>query len=552
MHAMDFRLEAAADVLATAVEQLARNRIVERIWARDHTVWSDNDREIGDRLGWLDIHARMLPEAATLMQWAARMQEAGFRQAVLIGMGGSSLAPEMFQRIFGAASQPQGMQLYILDTTDPKQIADLETQLDLATTLFLVATKSGGTVETLSGFHYFWQQVSAAQTGRRPGEHFVAITDPGSSLVELAQDHGFPTCFENDPNIGGRYSALSYFGLVPLALLGADVSRFLEPVGHAAAQTQGTPETNAAAQLGILMSAMAQRGRDKLTLLMPEELASLGDWLEQLVAESLGKEGKGIVPVLGEGLADVPYWRDDRFCVVTASLTPDGHLPADMSLLADRCVEAGHPTVVMPMQGTGELACHLFQWEFATAVAGYGLGVHPFDQPDVEAAKVAARSFLTQYEESGALPTGNLVPAETGVLEEFFALRKPGDYLALHAYLPQNERMAGVLTRLRTALSRKLHMAVTLGFGPRFLHSTGQLHKGGANNGLFLQLLRDCHETQDIAIPASPQHAAPMTFGTLQRAQALGDAAALDVQARRIRSLQLGSDPVAALESLLA
>ncbi len=550
MQAMEFRLVDAADLLADAVADLTRKRIVERIWNRDYTVWSASDHEIADRLGWLDIHERMLPEAACLEQWATRMQEAGFRQCVLLGMGGSSLAPEMFQKVFGAAKQAQGMQLDILDTTDPVQIAALTARLDLPSTLFLVATKSGGTVETLSGFHYFWQQVSQAGTGRPVGDHFVAITDPGSSLVELARAHGFQHCFENDPNIGGRYSALSYFGLVPLALLGANLSHFLEPVTNATVQARNAPVANDAAKLGILMAALAQEGQDKLTLLMPDTLAALGDWLEQLIAESLGKEGKGIVPVLGEGLDDVPFWADDRFCVLTAPLTPEGQLPADMSRLANTCVAAGHPTVVIPMQGTAELGCHLFQWEFATAVAGYGLGVHPFDQPDVEAAKVAARTFMAQYEEKGVLPSGNLVPAGNTVLEEFLALRAPEEYLALHAYLPRNVRTIAALIRLRTELSRQLRMAVTLGFGPRFLHSTGQLHKGGANNGLFLQLLRDTETEQDIVIP-SP-HGPAMTFGTLQRAQALGDAAALEAQGRRMASLDLGSDPIASLEALLS
>ncbi len=552
MLAMDFRLGAAADVLTTGIDHLARQRVVERIWAGDHTVWSDSEREITDRLGWLDIHERMLPAADHLGAWAAQRWAVGFRQVVLIGMGGSSLAPDMFQKIFGFEERSQAMQLHILDTTDPEQIAALEARLDLTTTLFLVATKSGSTVETLSGFHYFWQQVSRAQTGRPVGEHFVAITDPGSSLVDLARGYAFQHCFENDPNIGGRYSALSYFGLVPLALLQVDIPRVLQPVSRAADRTRRPPAANDAAQLGILMARLAQQGRDKLTLLLPPHLAALGDWLEQLIAESLGKEGVGIVPVLGEDLFDVACWGDDRFCVVIAPLTSIGDLPTDMVHLADRCQAAGHPTVVMPVQSVWDLGYYLFLWEFATAVAGYGLGVHPFDQPDVEAAKVAARTFMTQYEASGTLPPGDWVPAAPDVLETFCATRRPGDYLALQAYLPLNDRTTTALHRLRTKLSRTLGLAVTVGFGPRFLHSTGQLHKGGAHNGLYLQLLRNGGAEQDILIPSPLPTASPMTFGILQQAQALGDAAVLEAQGRRVLSLHLGPDPVVALDGLLS
>lgn len=551
MPSLNFRL-IAVDLLEAAVQDLVQNQIVERIWNRDHTVWCNSDQEIRNRLGWLDIHERMLPEAADLVQWASQVRAKGFRQGVLIGMGGSSLAPEMFHKVFGANEEPQGLPLHILDTTDPEQIAALEAQLNLPTTLFLVATKSGGTVETLSGFYYFWQQVSESNTEFPLGDHFVAITDPGSSLVALAQDHGFQRCFENDPNIGGRYSALSHFGLVPLALLGVDVAQFLRPAVSAANQTRDVPASNDAAQLGILMSRLANQGRNKLTLLMPDTLSSLGDWLEQLIAESLGKEGKGIVPVLGEELADIPFWSDDRFCVVTTPLEPDGQLPAHMSRLADRCVQAGHPTVVIPLRAVEDLGGLLFLWEFATAVAGYGLGVHPFDQPDVEAAKVAARTFMADYEAGGQLPGSNFLPAGEEVLESFLAQRKPGDYLALHAYLPQNADIVSALSILRTQLSHRLGMAVTLGFGPRFLHSTGQLHKGGANNGLFLQLLREVPAEQDILIPAPRQAHTPITFGSLQRSQALGDAAVLEAQGRRIMSLALGSEPLLSLDALVA
>ena len=396
---MNFRLGSLEPALREAVAHLERERIVPRIRTRDHTVWADTDVEIADRLGWLDIHRRLAGRAADLTAWAQSLVDEGFRQAVLIGMGGSSLAPEVFGALCGRSEQ--GLELLILDTTDPEQIASLEARLDLAATLFVVATKSGGTVETLSGYRYFRARLAAQEGGRAPGEHFVAITDPGSSLVDLAAEAGFRRTFENDPNIGGRYSALSLFGLVPLALAGGDVGRLLAGVAPFAQAAAQPAADNDAARFGMLMGRLALAGRDKLTILLPAALASLGDWIEQLIAESLGKSGRGVVPVLGEGADDVAHFGDDRFCVVVAPCAPDGSLDPAMASLADRCAEAGHPVAVMPFAGPADLGGHFFLWEFATAVAGHALGVHPFDQPDVESAKVAARAFAAAYEQTG-------------------------------------------------------------------------------------------------------------------------------------------------------
>ena len=547
---MDFRLGALEPVLTETMAHLERERIVSRIWARDHTVWADTDIEIADRLGWLDIHRRMATRAAELTEWAQSLVDEGFRQAVLIGMGGSSLAPEVFGELCGRSDR--GLKLFILDTTDPEQIAALEKQLDLAGTLFLVATKSGGTVETLSGYRYFRARLAEQEIGRPPGEHFVAITDPGSSLVGLAQEAGFRRIFENDPNIGGRYSALSLFGLVPLALTGGDVGRLLagvEPFVQAAEQ----PATdNDAARFGMLMGRLVLAGRDKLTILLPPSLASLGDWIEQLIAESLGKSGRGIVPVLGEGADDLSHFGNDRFCVVVTPVAPDGSLDPAMTSLAGRCVEAGHPVVVMPFAGPEDLGGHLFCWEFATAVAGHALGVHPFDQPDVESAKVAARTFVAAYERSGALPEGQTVEASPRALAEFLSSAAQGDYLAVQAYLPANPVHRQALEALRRSITLRLNIPVTVGFGPRFLHSTGQLHKGGAANGLNLQLVRRVDPAADLPIPNSSGTAEDITFGTLQRAQALGDGEALRNGGRRLLTLELGADPAAALASLLS
>lgn len=546
---MNFRLGSLEPALAEAEAHLERERIVSRIWARDHTVWADTDAEIADRLGWLDIHRRMADCAAELTEWARTLVDEGFRQAVLIGMGGSSLAPEVFGELCGRPDR--GLELLILDTTDPEQIASLEERLDLATTLFVVATKSGGTVETLSGYQYFRARLAVQQGGQPPGEHFVAITDPGSSLVGLAREAGFRRTFENDPNIGGRYSALSLFGLVPLALTGGDVGRLLDGVESFAQAAEHPAADNDAARFGMLMGRLARAGRDKLTLLLPPALASVGDWIEQLIAESLGKSGLGIVPVLGEGADDVDHFGSDRFCVVVAPCTSGGSLDADMAALADRCAEAGHPVAVMPFAGPQDLGGHFFFWEFATAVAGHALGVHPFDQPDVESAKVAARAFVAAYEQSGSLPEGQAVEASPSALADFLSAASPGDYLAVQAYLPSSPDNRQALEALRRSVAHRLGIPVTVGFGPRFLHSTGQLHKGGAANGLNLQLVRRVDPAADLSIPGPSGATEGMTFGTLQRAQALGDAEALRAEERRLLTLELGADPAAALANLL-
>ncbi|MCY4519702.1 MAG: hypothetical protein OXC13_02870 [Caldilineaceae bacterium] len=542
---MNFRLGALEPALAGAEAHLERERIVPRIWARDHTVWAHSDVEIADRLGWLDVHRRMATRAAELTEWAQSLVDEGFRQAVLIGMGGSSLAPEMFGELCGCSDR--GLKLLILDTTDPEQIAALEKQLDLAATLFVVATKSGGTVETLSGYRYFRAKLAEQEGSRSPGKHFVAITDPGSSLVGLAAEEGFRRIFENDPNIGGRYSALSLFGLVPLALVGGDVDRLLAGVSPFAQAAERPAADNDAARFGMLMGRLALAGRDKLTILRPPSLTPLGDWIEQLIAESLGKSGRSVVPVLSRG-DDVDHFRDDRFCVVVTPVAPDEGLDPAMASLADRCVEAGHPVVVIPFAGPEALGGHLFLWEFATAVAGHALGVHPFDQPDVEAAKVAARAFAATYEQTGTLPEGPAVAASPQALDDFLVSASHGDYLTIQAYLPFNLGNWMVLEDLRREIGHRFHIPVTVGFGPRFLHSTGQLHKGGSANGLNLQLVRRVDPAVDVPIPGTDG----MTFGTLQRAQALGDAEALRNGDRRLLTLELGENPVAALASLLS
>ena len=547
MTAWDFRLGSDQAAFAAELDRLAALDLVTRIWGRDYTVWSDSPTEIHDRLGWLDIHERMKSEVPELQAWAQQMHDTGLRQAVVVGMGGSSLAPEVFAELMAPARDSSALQLYILDSTDPAQIAELDAQLDLARTLFLVATKSGGTVETLSGYQYYRNRFLREFPTQDAGQHFVGITDPGSSLIDLAQQDGWQRVFVNDPHIGGRYSALSFFGLVPLALLGEDVGPFLQHVDAAVQRCRLPLLENDAAKLGVLMAFQAARGRDKLTLLLPDRLAALGDWLEQLVAESLGKAGKGILPVLREGIADVPFFGEDRCCiVVTPSLDPNESESA-LPQVAAECVKAGYPTVVLPSLPAQCLGMEFFQWEFAIAVAGHCLGVHPFDQPDVESAKIAARAFLDVYARSGKLPPSETVPANAQPLREFLESGKRGDYISLQAYLPSNVPVHARLEELRKAISRRTRLATTVGIGPRFLHSTGQMHKGGPNSGLFIQFVKD--PPQDVDIP-TPENFPTLSFGTLQAAQAMGDAEALQKAGRRVLRMQLGQEPIADLERL--
>ena len=546
--ASDFSLGQELAAFEEELEGLSGQDLVDRIWERDHRVWSDSPAEISDRLGWLDIHERMKSEVPALQAWAKHMYDIGLRQAVLVGMGGSSLAPEVFSQIIAPVENSSALRILILDSTDPAQIAELDSKLDLARTLFIVATKSGGTVETLSGYKYYWDRVRRDCSLEAAGGHFVGITDPGSSLLELAQQDCWQRVFVNDPNIGGRYSALSLFGLVPLALIGADLGLFLENVDMAVQRCQSPLTSNDAAKLGVLMAFQASRGRDKLTLLMPPQLFSLGDWLEQLVAESLGKDGKGILPVLRETAEDVPFFGEDRFCVVF-SPQADPHVPEKhWSQIASDCIEAGHPTVLLPEFPDEHVGMVFFQWEFAIAVAGHCLGVHPFDQPDVESAKIAARDFLDAYARSGELPHGETVPASAEYLMSFLEKGKRGNYVSLQAFLPLNDKVKAQLEELRQIICHRTQMATTVGIGPRFLHSTGQMHKGGPNSGLYIQLLKE--SSHDIDIPAS-ESAQVLSFGTLQAAQAMGDAEALKKEGRRILRMQLGREPGAGLKRLV-
>jgi transaldolase/glucose-6-phosphate isomerase len=496
-------------MLPAVTERLRRmdeDKVIPRIWRKDHTVWKDDPTEITNRLGWLSVMDLMHERIGELESFAEQAAADGLETAVLLGMGGSSLAPEVFARTFGTAEG--ALELIVLDTTHPDTIARVSGQLDMRTTLFIVASKSGTTTETLSHSAYFWSQV-------RDGTHFVAITDPGTPLEILARERGFRAVFLNPDDIGGRYSALSYFGLVPAALIGAPLHELLDRAEEMATASAGmVPAAQSpGAMLGAVMGECAKAGRDKVTLFLADEIASFGNWVEQLIAESTGKEDVGIVPIVGEPLGDPSVYGDDRVFVAIGD-----HEGLD-------ALEAlGHPVVRIAYDGPEQIGAEFSRWEMATAVACYVLGINAFDQPNVQEAKDATKEILA----SGAVEDPGL--DELGVLLKEVAA---GDYVAILAYIDRTSETEDLLQTVRMAIRDRYRVATTVGFGPRFLHSTGQLHKGGANNGVFIQVV-DRERGTDLDSPD-----APYTFGTLIDAQALGDLRSLRNRGRRVARVAL-------------
>ena len=521
-----------------ALAQMAAADVLKRIEQRDYTVWRDDPAEIRNRLGWLDAPAGMGTTVPRLQALRQTLLAEGYSDVLLLGMGGSSLAPEVFYNIFGG--DPAGLRLAVLDSTDPGAVLAQAARLNPATTLFIVATKSGGTVETFSFFKYFYNWTVDALGAEAAGAHFVAITDPGSKLQAVAGQLQFRDTFLADPNVGGRYSALTFFGLLPAALVGVDVAQLLDRA-QAVRKDDG-------ATLGAILGALAKAGRDKVTFVTSPALANFGDWVEQLIAESTGKDGTGILPVVGEALGDPAVYGADRLFVYLRLAGADaaqGEHDAALAALA----AAGHPVVTIRLHDLYDVGGQFFLWELATAVAGHLLGIQPFDQPNVESAKVLARQMVAAYHELGRLPEDTPAPLSSTALRAFLAASRPGDYIALQAYVPPTPATTAALNALRLALRDRLHLATTVGYGPRFLHSTGQLHKGDGNNGLFIQFTADV--LQDAPIPDEAGAAASgMSFGVLIQAQALGDGQALRDAGRRVIRFHLGTDVVGGLERL--
>ncbi len=536
-----------------ALVRFCDEEVVCRIWDHDHTVWKPDPVEIVNRLGWLHIIEVMQENLGRLQSFVKDVKNDGFENAIVLGMGGSSLAPELFAKTFSpwvklTKPVPSPLEVLVLDTTDPDAIRSMAESLDLSKTLFLVASKSGGTVETLSAFRYFYNLLASRLGEGEAGNHFIAITDPSTGLVELAEQYHFRDIFLNAPNIGGRYSALSYFGLVPASLVGLDLGTLLDRgLGMSAnASSCNCPlkGDNIAAQLGTIMGVLAESGRDKVVIVTSASISAFGDWAEQLIAESTGKEGKGIVPVVSEplGLPGV-YGRDHWF--IHLRLAGDERHDQQMDALR----KAGFPVVTMHLKDIYDLGGMFFVWEMATAVAGHFLAIQPFNQPNVEAAKQLARTMVADYLEKGVLPLEESLSPTADKLASFLEQAKPGDYIAIQAYLQPTAETDAALLALRTQLRDQYKLATTVGYGPRYLHSTGQLHKGDRGNGLFIQLISDSQV--DIPIPAEAGKAeSHLTFGTLKMAQALGDGRALKQSKRRLIRFDLGKDATGGLKAL--
>jgi glucose-6-phosphate isomerase len=523
------------DIEAT-LANLQKQEVVARIWRKDHTVWKPVPEEIANRLGWLTVTDLMREQIPSLVSFAEEIRNDGFRHIVLLGMGGASLGAEVLHRTFGsAAGYPEFM---VLDSTVPAWVQAVTEAIDPAHTLFLVSSKSGGTIETLSFYKYFRNLVERAIGKEQAGRNFVAITDDGASLARLAEETRFRHCFLNPSDVGGRYSVLSYFGLVPAALMGIDIRSLLDRADSMREGcVSGVPtQENPGAWLGATIGALARQGRDKLTLVTSPSIGSFGLWLEQLIAESTGKEGKGIIPVDGEPLVDPANYGDDRLFVY---LRLEGDENSTIDRAMERIKASGQPAVELELQDRYDLGAEFFRWEFATAVAGAILGINPFDQPNVQAAKDVTKRVLQEYQNSGRLPTAEAASR----LDDLLTGARQGNYLAIMAYLRQTPEADEALADLRRKVIEKYDIVATAGYGPRLLHSTGQLHKGGPDTGLFLQVTVDHKE--DLPIPGERY-----TFGVLADAQALGDLQALQLLGRHVIRIHLGSGDAVGLGEL--
>lgn len=526
----------AGGIEARLVE-LDADDVVGRVWRRDHTVWKPEPTEIEDRLGWLTVVGDMRGEVSGLHAFAEEVREAGYRHVVLLGMGGSSLGPEVLRGVFGSV---EGWpELIVLDSTVPAVVKHVSEGIDPERTVFLVSSKSGSTIEPNCLYAYFREMVEGVR-GQRAGESFVAVTDTGTVLERLASEAGFRRTFVNPLDIGGRYSVLSYFGLVPGALIGLDVGELLERADGMAGECASgvVASRNFGARLGAWMAELALKGRDKLTLVMSPSMASFGLWVEQLLAESTGKEGKGIVPVVGEPLMLPEEYGDDRQFVYVRL---EGDENGERDEFADAVAGSLHPIFRLDLRDRYDLGAEFYRWEFATAIAGAVLGIHPFDQPDVQGAKDMTDAMLAGLQEARELaaPRSEVLPEEVMVGVE------PGAYVAILVYCRQTPGMDLELGVLRKRIAQRYGVTTTVGYGPRYLHSTGQLHKGGPASGVFLLLTADGGE--DVSIPGRPY-----TFGRLAEAQALGDLQALRSVGRRVAWVRVGADAVAAMRDLVA
>ncbi|MGB8957543.1 MAG: hypothetical protein WCC00_00890 [Candidatus Aminicenantales bacterium] len=545
--------------LARGLRGLEDAAVVRRIWEHDWTVWKPADQEISDRLGWLSAPAAAEDDIPLFEAFAASVRGLGLTRAVVLGMGGSSLAPEVYARLF--EGRPDSLVLEVLDTTAPETVAAAAGRFPVGDTLFIVSSKSGTTAETLALFSFFYDRARMALGTSHAGGRFIAVTDPGTPLETLARERRFRRVFSGSPDIGGRFSALSAFGLLPAALHGIDLRRLLAPArAMSEACRLERVEENPGALLGAVLGTAAAKGMDKLTLLLPQRLRPLAEWLEQLIAESTGKEGRGMIPVIEDRPGPAGGYGRDRLFVEIGSPGAAAMKPGVRAPEGPRS-----PHVRLALNDPYDLAGHFFLWEFATAVAAHVMKINAFDQPDVESAKRKTREVLASAvgarrasQEDGDRPafTGGLrisspdrSESPQAVLTRFLSGRREGDYIALLAFLPRSGTVEQMLSGLAAGLRIQTGLPVTVGFGPRYLHSTGQLHKGDGNRGLFVMLV--AADLPDLAIPEVPGVVRPAPdFGVLFKAQARGDALALAERGRRVLTFELSSPVRTGLASL--
>ena len=542
------------------LNELKNKKIIDRIWNKDFTVWSDSPDEIINRLGWLHSPENSKAALPEINKFVEEIRNEKFENALLLGMGGSSLAPEVFQNIFGYKNGY--LKVSVLDSTDPGAVLNMTNKFDPAKTLHIVSTKSGGTIETISFMKYFYNFVLNKLGAEKVSKHFIAITDPGSGLKQMAEDLKFRKIFLNDPNIGGRYSALSLFGVVPAALSGVDVEKVLSRAQFAAEESKN--ENSTSAVLGVIVGSLAKKNIDKVTFITSPQIGPFGAWVEQLIAESTGKIGKGILPVESESLEAPEFYSNDR-------LFGDIKLKNDSTFddQVEKLKAAKFPVVEIIWDDLYDLGAEYMRWELATAIASWIIKITPFDQPNVEAAKVLARAMIKTYSDEGKLPTldavikeneitaygdaagSNIKDAFNRFLEELSNKNAaPQKYLSLQAYLTPDDKTSAALQELRTKIQKKYKVATTVGYGPRFLHSTGQLHKGDAGNGLFVQITSSI--VKDAAIPdKAGNQKSSLTFGTLLQAQALGDFKALQENKRKAIRFDLGNDVFGGMKKLM-
>jgi len=555
--------ESLAASVKTAVAEWQSSGKMQRLWARDASFWTGTDE--ASWLGWLDIVEEEIAHPIELRNLAKEVWSAGFKDALLLGMGGSSLCPEVLRKTFGKiAGYPD---LHVLDSTDPAQVKTFENKIDIARTLFIVSSKSGSTLEPNIFKQYFFERTKEAVGADKAGSHFMAITDPGSKMQQVAEGDRFRHVFFGKPSIGGRYSALSNFGMAPAAVIGIDTKKFLdraqEMVG--ACGPSAAVEQNPGAVLGIILGTAAKAGHDKVTIITSPDISDLGAWLEQLLAESTGKVGKGIIPVDREELGEPEVYGNDRvFAYVHTEHATDAASETKLAALE----KAGHPVVRISMADIYDLGAEFFRWEIATAVAGSIIGINAFNQPDVEASKIATKTLTTQFEKTGSLPPEKPVLEEKGIklftdeknaaslataagsdkslsgyLKAHLGRLAAGDYFAVLGFIQMDDAHEKSLQTIRHAVRDKKHVATCLGFGPRFLHSTGQAYKGGPNSGVFLQVT--CDDAVELPVPGQKY-----TFGVVKAAQARGDFEVLAERGRRALRVHLGSDVNSGLQTL--